>query len=53
MVSMPEHQVQLIPELIEQITSKLQDTPPLKQAVPERFPLLRSMQMALAFRKKG
>ena len=44
--------VQLIPELIEEITSKLQETSPLKQAVPESFPLLRSMQMALAFKKK-
>jgi|LSQX01.3.fsa_nt_gb hypothetical protein len=43
--------VKLIPELIEEITLKLQKTSPSKEkeAVPERFPLLRSMQMALAF----
>ena len=44
--------VQLIPELLEEITSKLKETSPLKQAVPESFPLLRAMQMALAFNKK-
>jgi hypothetical protein len=44
--------VQLIPKLIEEITVKLQETSPLKEAVPESFPLLRSMQMVLAFRKK-
>ena len=44
--------VQLIPELLEEITTKLKKTPPLKQAVPESFPLLRAMQMALAFEKK-
>ncbi|MBP7017063.1 MAG: hypothetical protein KBB23_07740 [Smithella sp.] len=41
--------VQLIPDLIEEITLKLRKTSPLKEAVPESFPLLRSMQMALAF----
>jgi hypothetical protein len=44
--------VQLIPELLEEITTKLKKTSPLKQTVPESFPLLRAMQMALAFEKK-
>jgi hypothetical protein len=42
----------LIPTLIEQITSKLKEIDPMRQAVPEGFPLLRAMQMALAFQKK-
>lgn len=44
--------VLLIPQLLEEITTKLKETSPLKQAVPESFPLLRAMQMALAFRRK-
>ena len=44
--------VVLIPQLLEEITTKLRDTSPLKQAVPESFPLLRAMQMALAFKKR-
>ena len=44
--------VVLIPQLLEEITTKLRDTSPLKQAVPESFPLLRAMQMALAFEKR-
>lgn len=42
----------LIPQLLEEITTKLKETSPMKQAVPESFPLLRAMQMALAFEKK-
>ena len=42
----------LIPQLLEEITAKLKETSPMKQAVPEGFPLLRAMQMALAFEKK-
>ncbi len=44
--------VVLIPQLLEEITSKLREIFPLKQAVPEGFPLLRAMQMALAFEKR-
>ena len=44
--------VVLIPQLLEKITTKLKETSPLKQAVPESFPLLRAMQMVLAFGKK-
>jgi len=44
--------VVLIPQLLEEITTKLRETPHFKQAVPESFPLLRSMQMALAFEKR-
>lgn len=44
--------VVLIPQLIEEITTKLKATSPMKQAVPESFPLLRAMQMALAFEKR-
>jgi len=44
--------VLLIPELLEEITTKLRETSPLKQAVPESFPLLCAMQMALAFEKR-
>jgi hypothetical protein len=44
--------VVLIPQLLEEITTKLRETSPLKQAVPESFPLLRAMQMALAFKKR-
>jgi len=47
-----EIKVQLIPQLLEEITTKLKETSPLKQAVPESFPLLRAMQMALAFEKR-
>jgi len=44
--------VVLIPHLVEEITAKLKETSPLKQAVPESLPLLRAMQMALAFGTK-
>lgn len=44
--------VVLIPQLLEEITEKLKSISPMKQAVPESFPLLRAMQMALAFEKK-
>lgn len=44
--------VVLIPQFLEEITTKLRETSPLKQAVPESFPLLRAMQMALAFEKR-
>jgi len=44
--------VVLIPQFIEEITAKLKEIHPMKQAVPEGFPLLRAMQMALAFEKK-
>jgi hypothetical protein len=40
--------VVLIPTLMEEITSKLREIP-VRQAVPEGFPLLRAMQTALAF----
>lgn len=45
--------VQLIPQLIEEITLKLQEASPLKESVPECYPLLRAIQMALAFRRKS
>jgi len=45
-------EVVLIPQLLEEITAKLKETSPMKQAVPESFPLLRAMQMALAFEKR-
>lgn len=44
--------VELIPQFLENITTELKKTSPLKQAVPERFPLLRAMQMALAYEKR-
>ena len=44
--------VVLIPQLLEEITTKLKEASPMKQAVPESFPLLRAMQMALAFEKR-
>ena len=44
--------VVLIPQLLEEITAKLKETSPMKQVVPESFPLLRAMQMALAFEKR-
>lgn len=43
--------VVLIPTLMEEITSTLRGIDPMRQAVPEGFPLLRAMQMALAFQK--
>lgn len=43
--------VVLIPQLLEEISKALRKTSPLKQAVPESFPLLRAMQMVLAFEK--
>jgi hypothetical protein len=42
-----------IPKFLEKITAKLRKTSPLKEAVPESFPLLRAMQMVLAVEKKG
>jgi len=42
-------QVVLIPSFLAQITERLKNTDPMRQAVPESFPLLRSMQMALAY----
>lgn len=44
--------VVLIPQLIEEITTKLRETSFFKKAVPESYPLLRAMQMALAFEKR-
>jgi hypothetical protein len=44
--------VVLIPTLMEEITSALRKTDFMRQAVPEGFPLLRAMQMALAFQKQ-
>ena len=44
--------VVLIPHLLEEITTQLKKLSPMKQAVPESLPLLRAMQMALAFEKK-
>lgn len=44
--------VVLIPQLLEEITTKLKEISPIKQVVPESLPLLRAMQMALAFEKK-
>jgi hypothetical protein len=41
----------LISKLFEEITTKLKETSPMKQAVPESFPLLRAIQMTLAFQK--
>ena len=43
--------VVLIPTLMEEITSTLKKTDFMRQAVPERFPLLRAMKMALAFER--
>ena len=44
--------VVLIPQLMQEITTKLRGIPPMKQAVPESFPLLRAIQVALAFEKR-
>lgn len=44
--------VVLIPQLLEEITTKLRATPPSKQLVPERFPLLRAIHMTLAFENR-
>ena len=44
--------VVLIPQFIEEITKELRETSPVKQVVPVSFPLLRAMQMALAFEKR-
>lgn len=41
----------LIPSFLSQITEVLKNIDPMRQAVPESFPLLRAMQMALAFTK--
>jgi len=41
--------VQFIPDLIQEITNEIRKIAPLKEAVPEGFPLLRAMQMVLAF----
>jgi hypothetical protein len=38
-----------IPSFLAQVTSRLKQVDPMRQAVPEGFPLLRAMQMALAF----
>lgn len=46
-------QVLLIPIFLAQITKKLKSIDPMHEAVPESYPLLRAMQMALAFQNKA
>ena len=41
--------VVLIPDFLRQVASLLKQRDPWHQAVPERYPLLRSMQMTVAF----
>ena len=42
-------EVVLIPKFIEQVADKLRIQSPVKQAVPEGYPILRAMQMCLAY----
>ncbi|MGD9116969.1 MAG: hypothetical protein PVJ61_07370 [Dehalococcoidia bacterium] len=42
-------EVILIPDLMTQIAEKLRSQHPMKEAVPEGFPILRAVQMALAY----
>lgn len=42
-------EVVLVPDLIKRITEKLGSQHPMKEAVPEGFPILRAMQMAIAY----
>ena len=40
----PDVTVRLIPEFVQEITDKLRNTDPMKAAVPEGFPILRTLQ---------
>ena len=42
-------EVLLIPDLLKQIAEKLHSQDPMREAVPEGFPLLRAMQTVLAY----
>jgi len=41
-----------VPRFVEEITEAIGKLNPLKQAIPEQYPLLRAIQFALRFRKK-
>jgi hypothetical protein len=45
----PDIEVVLIPDLMSQIAGKLRSQKPIQEAVPEGFPILRAMQMVLAY----
>ena len=45
--------VMLIPDFIKKITKELKATDPLEEAVPEKFPLMRAIQISLAFSDKN
>ena len=42
-------EVMLIPKFIQQVAAKLRGQDPTKEAVPEGYPILRAMQMCLAY----
>ncbi len=42
-------EVLLIPDLLKQIAEKLRSQDPMRESVPEGFPILRAMQMVLAY----
>lgn len=42
-------EVQLIPDFLQEIAATLRDRDPMRQAVPEGYPLLRSMQMVIGY----
>ncbi|HUU63799.1 MAG TPA: hypothetical protein VMX96_07800 [Dehalococcoidia bacterium] len=42
-------EIELIPVFIKKNTKKLSSQHPMKEAVPEGFPILRAMQMAIAY----
>jgi hypothetical protein len=45
----PEIDVILVPEFVRQICGDLRSKDPMKQAIPESLPLLRSMQYAMRY----
>ena len=44
-------EILFIPDFIKKITEKLRSQHPLQEAVPEGFPILRAMQMAIIYGK--
>jgi hypothetical protein len=45
----PDIEVVLIPDFLRRVVGKLRSLPPLQAAVPEGYPILRAIQMVLAY----
>ena len=46
-------EVELIPTFLQRIADSLKQRDPMRQAVPESYPILRSMQMLVGFCQYG